>query len=1106
MLPGRNWWFSLTISCLGCSLLPPPTRKTMKPRRHFVSLPFSKTLSLAVLAAMPAVATAVTWTGGGDANWATPANWGGTAPVAIGSTLVFDTGNNLTNVNNIVTSAAGITYNSGAGAFVSTSSVGVLTLTGNVTDNSTNIQTLDMSVAMNTTGTRAVTVVSGGKLTLGSTGAAYTHSVNNGTTNFTGAGEVEILANSTGSFTVGTAPLSSIVDMSGLSKLTANVGKFKLGADSINYTTGTAATVTLAASNYITTANMEIGRAIGSGGVQADGVLKLGTSNTIRVDNLYLGEKRSDGTIRFSNTGNGSSVTIGGNAGAKTTVSMGYYQTSPGAYSPTGIADFTGGTVNATLADMTLGRQAPGGAVTTTNNTASGTWTMEAGTVTADTVRLGYWSTVNTLGTNVGNQIAQGFLNINGGSFTVGVGLRVGDGVVGSVNTHARGTVAISSGTLEVSGLFLLGNSEGGGTAANQRGTLSITGGTVNANVGITTNNAQSTLTLNGGTLDMKGNKIGTAAQPIGGNSGALNWTSGTLKNLLELNGGAVLNKSTVGTLILAGTNFYTGGTTISAGTIQIGAGSSLGSVNGTLTVNTGGTLDINGNDLGVGNFTGSGGNIVNNASGTNKILTIGNNNGTGGNFAGVIADNTSGTGTVALLKTGNGTLTLSGSVANTYTGLTKVSVGELDLAKSPNTNAVGGNVTVDGGTLKWLAGEQMGNGAALNLSNGGAVNLNGNTETLGTFTNSGGTFSTGAGTLIGTGATVTWSGGTNTINDGGVVQDSHIVISGGINTVEGGASGGTLRLEAGGAGLEMSGGSTLTLNSDNAVPGKLSLKGGVSSSGDSMVTIASGLSNTNKGVIDLNGGVRTLTVGNGASVVDMLISAPIANGGLTKLGGGTLQLTGTNTYTGQTTVSAGVMLVDGSIAGAVSVDSLSISEFGTLGGNGTIAGTLDVSNYGVLAPGSSIGTLASGALTFNNGAVFAYEMNAGTAAADLIKVTGDLTIFGDVNLDLANLSPVAFAPNTTISLISYTGAWNHHYFIFEGNVLEDNEGFTDGYNNWRIVYGAPSGGLNVGEGESGKFVNLTNTQLTAVPEPGSLLALGCLVGAGTFLRSRRRK
>ena len=83
----------------------------------------------------------------------------------------------------------------------------------------------------------------------------------------------------------------------------------------------------------------------------------------------------------------------------------------------------------------------------------------------------------------------------------------------------------------------------------------------------------------------------------------------------------------------------------------------------GTLSVN-GGTLDLNGISPLVGNFTGSGGTVKNGVAGS-AILTIGNNDATGGNFAGNV---TNGTGTVGITKIGTGSLTLSGT-GNTYTG-----------------------------------------------------------------------------------------------------------------------------------------------------------------------------------------------------------------------------------------------------------------------------------------------------------------------------------------------------------------------------------------------------------------------------------------------------
>ena len=152
-------------------------------------------------------------------------------------------------------------------------------------------------------------------------------------------------------------------------------------------------------------------------------------------------------------------------------------------------------------------------------------------------------------------------------------------------------------------------------------------------------------------------------------------------------------HNSTAKNLILnSASNNYSGGTTInSGGRIQIEGAGVLGSTSGTLTINTGGTLDLNNSNQAVGNFTGTGGMVLDNSnSGLTKTLTIGTGNGTGGNYAGTIANNTTGTGTVALTKVGSGTITLSGT--NTYTGVTTVSGGALVLS---NLTALPGGVTL---------------------------------------------------------------------------------------------------------------------------------------------------------------------------------------------------------------------------------------------------------------------------------------------------------------------------------------------------------------------------------------------------------------------------
>ena len=134
----------------------------------------------------------------------------------------------------------------------------------------------------------------------------------------------------------------------------------------------------------------------------------------------------------------------------------------------------------------------------------------------------------------------------------------------------------------------------------------------------------------------------------------------GTLQNgagVLSL----VFSGGNGGLLNLSGVNTYSGGTHIMAGTLQLGSNTALNSA-GALTINSGGLLDLNGFNAGVGALNGSG--TIDNVAGYGtSVLTLGNGNASG-SFSGTI-QNSSPNGTVALVKTGSGTQYLSGT--NTY-------------------------------------------------------------------------------------------------------------------------------------------------------------------------------------------------------------------------------------------------------------------------------------------------------------------------------------------------------------------------------------------------------------------------------------------------------
>lgn len=144
--------------------------------------------------------------------------------------------------------------------------------------------------------------------------------------------------------------------------------------------------------------------------------------------------------------------------------------------------------------------------------------------------------------------------------------------------------------------------------------------------------------------------------------------------------------KSGSGTWILSGANTYTGNTTVSAGTLQLGAAGVLPDGSGKGNVSVTGTLDLNTYSETINGLSGAG--VVDTVAGGTPTLAVGGNDQTS-TFSGVIKNTA---GTLALSKTGTGALTLSGP--NTYTGATLISGGTLLV--NGNQSTATGAVTVD--------------------------------------------------------------------------------------------------------------------------------------------------------------------------------------------------------------------------------------------------------------------------------------------------------------------------------------------------------------------------------------------------------------------------
>ena len=156
--------------------------------------------------------------------------------------------------------------------------------------------------------------------------------------------------------------------------------------------------------------------------------------------------------------------------------------------------------------------------------------------------------------------------------------------------------------------------------------------------------------------------------------------------------------------------------------------------------------------------------------------------------------------------------------------------------------------------------------------------------------------------------------------------------------------------------------------------------------------------------------GAATLTTGND-NTSTTFSGVMSGSGGLTKIGNGILTLTGANTFTGATTVNAGGLVVNGSLASGVTVNG------GALSGTGNIGGLMI--NGGFLAPGNSIGTFTVNGNFTQNGGIYQVEVNA-AGQSDRINVGGTATINGGTVQVLAQNG--TYARNTTYTILNATG------------------------------------------------------------------------------------
>jgi autotransporter-associated beta strand protein len=526
-----------------------------------------------------------------------------------------------------------------------------------------------------------------------------------------------------------------------------------------------------------------------------------------------------------------------------------------------------------------------------------------------------------------------------------------------AANTYS-GTTAIAAGTLRLGVSNVLPD----GLAA---GNVDVTG-TLDLNTFSETING---LTGNGTVDTVAG---GTPTLTFGGGN-ATSTFSGTLT---DTSGTLTLEKTGSGTMILSGNNSYSGPTAITGGTLQIGDGGTTGSISNTAGITNDAILIFNrSNDL-------------------------------------TVASNINGGG--ALTKQGAGILTLSGN--NSYTGQTSIGTGTLRLA-SPTAMQNSSLVAINANTLQIATSTGITSSSSVSM-NAGTIALNQPSPAPGlthafeqfafahntqNFTSS--NVTDGNATLKFTNGTVrSGSGGTATLNPTGV----NLIIG----SFEGGNTG-TSTLRLGGTttlnriddaiengarttqNIIKSNTSTWTLSGDNVYTGNTTIEQGTLKVGATgAIPSGEGKGNVvfnnaaNTAILDLNGNdttingltqasasttnrvvnhavatLATLTVGENdtTSTFAGILANHTGTGGilaLTKTGTGTLTLNGANTYTGDTTVNAGTLvLADNAqlkfVTGTTSGTNNRITGAGTVTLNGDFNIDTTLTDASALSSGS---------------------------------------------------------------------------------------------------------------------------------------------------------
>lgn len=659
----------------------------------------------------------------------------GTGTLALDGASTYDgsttitTGTVTTGVDNALPTTTSLTVGSGTTAAIL-----------NLGSNSQTVASL--SATANTASVSSIVINAGETLTVNGN-LSLNNNTDNAQTFLTMSGGGSLVVDGT-SFTVGSNTAGTnnssraTLNLAALSSVNVTVsGTLAVMLSGDNNASHESTLILSNTSNSLTAATLSVG-ASGTGGTQS---LVLGDgSNAINANTINIGTGGRDfGSVTFASSSGGVVVRNATGSG-RAALNLGTGSAT------TGVAGGSINTfnVNGHSSDLLLSTLTIGGQNRNTNRTDD--FSFDTGTLDATTVVVG--DNGGTANTTASSNTWTSNLNIGGGTTIIGTGgLDIAKGdtavtgtdtLVGNVNISG-GNVSIANNTTFGAAVRLGNNTIATGLTAN--GTLNISGGTVTVAgdiiKGATTGAGSATLNLNGGTLDLSGQNIGSSSPTV-----TFNAQSGTLRNLGELNGGGTLDKTTAGTLVLTTANTYTGATSVTAGALQISDGDALGGTANGTTVSSGAVLELSnsittaaeplvlsgsgisnngalrstsGNNTYTGNISlAANSRIQSDTTGDVLLIDVVSGDAISGSntditFGGdgdiTIADAVN-LGSGALFKEGVGSLTLNGT--NVYTGATTVSDGYLVI--NGDSSGATGNVYVQidipNGTVGTLGGD----------------------------------------------------------------------------------------------------------------------------------------------------------------------------------------------------------------------------------------------------------------------------------------------------------------------------------------------------------------------------------------------------------------